>query len=144
MCEEKQSNENQSEQPPSEQPPSEQPQPEQPQGKPTITYDDFLKLDLRVATIIEAENHPNADKLICLKIDLGSDQRQIIAGIRGHYEPAELLGKQIVVVANLAPRKMRGLESAGMLLAAHAQNESADTLVIITPEKPANPGSEVS
>ena len=117
---------------------------EEAQGKPIITYDDFAKLDLRVATIIEAENHPNADKLICLKIDLGGEQRQIIAGLRGHYEPAELIGKQIVVVANLAPRKMRGLESAGMLLAAHSQDESADTLLIITPEKPAKPGSEVS
>ncbi len=114
------------------------------QPKPTISYDDFVKLDLRAATIIEAENHPNADKLICLKIDLGSEQRQIIAGIRGHYEPAELIGKQIVVVANLAPRKMRGLESQGMLLAAHAEDESASSLVLITPEKPANPGSPVS
>ncbi len=112
--------------------------------KPTITYDDFAKLGLRVAEIIEAENHPNADKLICLKIDLGTEQRQIIAGIRGTYEPAELIGKQIVVVANLAPRKMRGLESQGMLLAAHAQNESATSLVLITTEKPITPGAEVS
>ncbi len=114
------------------------------EDKPTITFDDFAKLDLRVAKIIEAENHPNANKLICLKIDLGSEERQIIAGIRGHYEPAELIGKQIVVVANLAPRTMRGLESQGMLLAAHAQNESASSLVLITPEKPTTPGAEVS
>ncbi len=114
------------------------------QDKPVISYDDFVKLDLRVATIIEAENHPNADKLICLKIDLGNEERQIIAGIRGHYEPSELVGKQIVVVANLAPRTMRGLESQGMLLAAHCQNESGSSLVLITPEKPANPGAEVS
>ena len=117
---------------------------EKPQGKPVITYDDFVKLDLRVATIIEAENHPNADKLICLKIDLGTEQRQIIAGIRGHYEPSELVGKQIVVVANLAVRKMRGLESQGMLLAAHSENEQGSSLVLISPEKPANPGSGVS
>ena len=114
------------------------------EDKPTITYDDFAKLDLRIATVIEAENHPNADKLICLKIDLGPEQRQIIAGIRGHYSPAELVGKQIVVVANLAPRTMRGLESQGMLLAAHSQNDSGSSLVLITPEKPATPGSEVS
>ena len=94
--------------------------------KPTITYEDFAKLDLRVATIVQAENHPNADKLICLQIDLGTEQRQIIAGIRGHYEPTDLVGKQIVVVANLAPRKMRGLESQGMLLAAHSENESSN------------------
>ena len=117
---------------------------EQTQGKAPITFDDFARLDLRVATIIEAENHPNADKLICMKIDLGTEQKQIIAGIRGHYEPAELIGKQIVVVANLAPRTMRGLESQGMLLAAHSANESGETLVLITPEKPATPGSEIS
>ena len=114
------------------------------ENKPVISYEDFAKLDLRVAKIIEAENHPNADKLICLKIDLGSEQRQIIAGLRGHYEPAELIGKQIVIVANLAPRTMRGLESQGMLLAAHSQNDLATSLVLITPEKPATLGSEVS
>ena len=114
------------------------------ENKPTITFDDFAKLDLRIAKVIEAENHPNADKLICLKIDLGTEQRQIIAGLRGHYAPAELIGKQIVVVANLAPRKMRGLESQGMLLAAHSQNESATSLVLIIPEKPTTTGSPVS
>ncbi len=114
------------------------------EAKPTITYDDFTKLDLRVAKVIEAENHPNADKLICLKIDLGSEQRQIIAGLRGHYDPAELIGKQIVVVANLAPRTMRGLQSQGMLLAAHSEDEAGTSLILITPEKPATPGAEVS
>ena len=114
------------------------------QDKPVISYDDFVKLDLRVATIIEAENHPNADKLICLKIEMGNEERQIIAGIRGHYELGELIGKQIVVVANLAVRKMRGLESQGMLLAAHSENESGSLLVLIGPEKPARAGSEVS
>ena len=99
---------------------------------------------MRVATIIEAENHPNADKLICLKIDLGGEERQIIAGIRGHYEPSELVAKQIVVVANLAPRKMRGLESQGMLLAAHSEDERGSSLILISPEKPARAGSEVS
>ena len=108
--------------------------------KPTITFDDFAKLDLRVAKVIEAENHPNADKLICLKIDLGSEQRQIIAGIRGHYEPSELLGKQIVVVTNLAPRKMRGLESQGMLLAA----VDGDQCTISSVEKAARPGARIS
>ena len=117
---------------------------DQTQGKPIITYDDFAKLDLRVAKVIEAQNHPNADKLICLKIDLGTEQRQIIAGLRGYYEPAELIGKQIVVVANLVPRTMRGLESAGMLLAAHSKNESGSSLVLITTEKPIGPGSPVS
>jgi methionine--tRNA ligase beta chain len=134
MCEEKPVEENQSEETPI----------KQPQGKATISYDDFVKLDLRVATIIEAENHPNADKLICLKIDLGGEERQIIAGIRGHYELSELVAKQIVVVANLAPRKMRGLESQGMLLAAHSEDEGGSSLILISPEKPARAGSEVS
>ncbi len=139
MCEDKQSDERQAE--PTV---SEESQCEEPQGKAIISYDDFTKLDLRVAKIIEAENHPNADKLICLKVDLGSEQRQIIAGIRGHYEPDELIGKQIVVVANLAPRKMRGLESAGMLLAGQLEEESGNSLVLITTDKMATPGSEVS
>ena len=90
--------------------------PEESSGKPIITYDDFVKLDLRVATVIEVAEHPNADKLLVLKIDLGDEQRQIIAGLRGHYSPEALLGKQIVVVKNLAPRKMRGMESQGMFL----------------------------
>ena len=114
------------------------------ENKATITYDDFCKLDLRVAKVIEAENHPNADKLICLKIDLGSEQRQIIAGLRGYYEPSELIGREIVVVANLAPRKMRGLESHGMLLAAGSESEGERTLVILTTEKPIGAGAAVS
>ena len=114
------------------------------QTTPTINFDDFLKLDLRVATVIEAENHPNADKLVCLKIDLGSEQRQVIAGIKGYYEPSELIGKQIVVVANLAPRKMRGLESQGMLLAASSENEQGRTMTLITTDKQITPGATVS
>jgi len=74
------------------------------QDKPTITYEDFAKLDLRVAKVLEATDHPNADKLICLKIDLGDQQRQIIAGLKGYYQAEELVGKNIVVIANLAPR----------------------------------------
>ena len=86
--------------------------------KEIIQYDDFAKLDLRVGTVLEVSDHPNADKLIVMKVDLGDEQRQIIAGLRGHCSHEELLGSQIVVVANLAPRKMRGMESQGMLLAA--------------------------
>ncbi len=113
--------------------------------KPTITYDDFCKLDLRVAKIIEAEPHPNADKLICLKIDLGAEQRQIIAGLRGHYEPEALIGKEIVVVANLAPRKMRGIESHGMLLAAvTTDGEALKDVVLLTPDRETPPGTPVS
>lgn len=92
--------------------------PAAPAEKPMITYDDFAKLDIRVAKVLEIRDHPNADKLTCLTIDIGGQKRQIIAGIRGHYSHEELLGKLIIVLVNLQPRKMRGLESNGMLLAA--------------------------
>jgi methionine--tRNA ligase beta chain len=109
---------------------------------PIIQFDDFLKLDLRVATIKQAEAHPNADKLIVLQVDLGSEQRQIIAGLRGYYQPEELVGKQIVVLGNLPPRKMRGLESNGMLLAAVSDDQSS--VILLAPDKPAEPGWSVS
>ncbi len=108
----------------------------------TIKYDDFAKLDLRVAKILEAKEHPNADKLLVLQIDLGTETRQLVAGIRGHYEPADLVGRMIVVVANLAPRKMRGEESQGMLLA--ASNEDHSQVILVTPMSEIAPGSSVS
>src|SRR6266540_5799222 len=83
-----------------------------------ITIEEFGKVELRVATIKAAEPHPNADRLLVLKIDLGTEERQLVAGIRAHYTPEELVGKQIVVVANLQPVTLRGVESQGMLLAA--------------------------
>jgi methionyl-tRNA synthetase len=90
---------------------------------PQIAIDDFVKIDLRVAKIIVAERIPKADKLLRLEVDLGYEKRQILSGIAEWYTPEELLGKNIVVIANLAPRKMRGLESHGMLLAAsHGEN----------------------
>ena len=89
--------------------------PEGPQG---ITIDDFAKVELRVAQILVAERIPKADKLLRLEVDLGYEKRQILAGIAQYYEPEKLIGRKIVIVANLAPRKMRGLESNGMLLAA--------------------------
>ncbi len=83
-----------------------------------ITIDDFARVDLRVAQILVAERVPKADKLLRLEVDLGYEKRQILAGIAQYYEPEKLVGRKIVIVANLAPRKMRGLESNGMLLAA--------------------------
>jgi methionyl-tRNA synthetase len=83
-----------------------------------ITIDDFVKVELRVAQILVAERIPKADKLLRLEVDLGYEKRQILAGIAQYYEPEKLIGRKIVIVANLAPRKMRGLESNGMLLAA--------------------------
>jgi methionyl-tRNA synthetase len=86
--------------------------------QPEITIDDFLKVDLRVAQIKVAERIPKADKLLRLEVDLGYEQRQILAGIAETYAPESLIGRKVVIVANLAPRKMRGLESNGMIVAA--------------------------
>jgi len=88
-----------------------------------ITIDDFSKVELRVALVKVAERVPKADKLLRLEVDLGYEKRQILSGIAEWYTPEELIGKTIVIIANLAPRKMRGLESHGMLLAAsHGEN----------------------
>jgi methionine--tRNA ligase beta chain len=105
-----------------------------------ISIEDFRKVELKVATIKSAEPHPNADKLIVLQVDLGEEQRQICAGIRSHYAPEELVGKQIIVVANLETAKLRGLESQGMLLAASDEGR----VIILTPEKPVLAGAKVS
>ncbi len=105
-----------------------------------ITIDQFRNVELRIATIKSAEPHPNADKLMVLQIDLGTEQRQILAGIRNHYTPEELVGRQIVVVANLEPAKLRGLESQGMLLAASDEGR----VIILTPDKAVQPGAKVS
>jgi methionyl-tRNA synthetase len=97
-------------------------------SSPTITIDDFVKVDLRVAQVLVAERVPKADKLLRLEVDLGYEKRQILAGIAQHYEPEKLIGRKIVIVANLAPRKMRGLESNGMLLAASLQPDGSPVL----------------
>lgn len=105
-----------------------------------LTIDDFRKLDLRVATVTAAEPHPNADRLLVLQIDLGTEQRQLVAGIRVHYEPAALVGKQVVVVANLEPATLRGVQSQGMLLAA---SDAEGRLAVVTPERPVTAGAPV-
>ncbi|MBL8880202.1 MAG: methionine--tRNA ligase subunit beta [Phycisphaerales bacterium] len=110
---------------------------------PPIQFDDFGKVDLRVGTVLKAEPHPNADKLLVLQVDLGGGQtRQILAGIRAYYQPEQLIGRQIIVVANLAPRAMRGLESQGMLLA--ASNGDRSQVIFVTPERPIETGAKVS
>src|SRR6202000_3219232 len=83
-----------------------------------ITIDDFAKVELRVAQVLVAERIPKADKLLRLEVDLGYEKRQILSGIAEHYAPEDLIGRRIIVITNLAPRKMRGLEPHGMLLAA--------------------------
>jgi len=107
----------------------------------TITIDDFAKLQLRVATVLECAPHPNADKLLVLQVDLGDEKRQICAGLRGHVDPASVVGKQIIIVANLAPRMMRGQISQGMLL--DATDALANKVVLATTAQPVPPGSQV-
>lgn len=107
-----------------------------------ITFDDFAKLELKVATVLECKLHPNADKLLVLQIDLGEEKRQICAGIRAHYQPEQLVGKQIIVVANLEPRTLRGEISQGMLLAAH--DTAAGKVVVLGPWESVAAGSKVS
>jgi methionine--tRNA ligase beta chain len=104
-----------------------------------ITIEEFSKVELRVATIKAVEPHPNADRLLVLKIDLGDEERQLVAGIRAHYTPEELVGKQIVVVVNLQPATLRGVESQGMLLAA----SDDENVIVLSPEKPIAPGARV-
>jgi methionyl-tRNA synthetase len=104
-----------------------------------ITIEQFRALDLRVATVTAAEAHPNADRLLVLQVDLGTERRQIVAGIRAHYEPAALVGRQVVVVANLEPATLRGVESQGMLLAA----ADGDRVVVLRPDVPVAPGTIV-
>jgi tRNA-binding protein len=109
----------------------------------TINYDDFAKLDLRVATVLECRPHGNADKLLVLQIELANgERRQICAGLRQHYPPEQLVGKQIVVVANLAPRQMRGEVSQGMLLA--ATDPATQKVIVVGPSEQVQAGSKVS
>jgi methionyl-tRNA synthetase len=106
-----------------------------------ISFDDFAKVQLRVGTVIEASDHPDADKLLVLKVDLGDEQRTICAGLKGTYTPEDLLGRRLIVVANLEPRKMRGIESQGMLLAASSADRSK--VVTLTTSEDIEPGASV-
>ena len=109
----------------------------------TINYDDFAKLDLRVATVLECKAHSNADKLLVLQIELADgEKRQICAGLRAFYQPEQLVGRQIVVVANLAPRQMRGEVSQGMLLA--ATDATTGKVIFVGPSEPVTAGGKVS
>jgi methionyl-tRNA synthetase len=105
-----------------------------------ITIEEFRRLDLRVAEIREARAVRGSKKLVELKVATGSEERTIVAGILLDYPPADLVGKQIVIVANLKPTQLMGVESRGMLLAV---NEPGGRIILVTPEKPAAPGSQV-
>lgn len=127
--------------PESENPKTEVPEPKVLSSKPEIVYDDFAKIDLKVGTILTAEKVEKADKLLKLSIDLGFETRTIVSGIALHFKPEEVIGKQVVVVANLAPRKMRGIESNGMILMAEDKDGK---LIFVQPEQAINPGAGVS
>jgi len=103
------------------------------------TIEDFKKLELRVAEIKEANDHPNADKLLVLTLDLGDRKKQVVAGIKNFYSKEELIGKQVIVVDNLDPAVLRGVESQGMILAGSDEG----SLSIISPEKKLKLGSIV-
>ena len=107
----------------------------------SISIQDFIEIDLRVAEIKAVEEHPDADKLLILKIDIGIEgvEKQLVAGIKEHYTPEQLIGKKIVIVNNLAPAVIRGIESQGMLLAARDGNH----VVLLTTERDIKPGSKV-
>ncbi len=109
--------------------------------KPEIIFDDFAKIDLRVGTIVAAEKVEKADKLLKLSVDLGFETRTIVSGIALHFKPEEIVGKQVTVVVNLAPRKMRGIESNGMILMAE---DNHGKLHFINPESEINAGASVS
>lgn len=109
--------------------------------KDEIVYDDFAKLDLRIGTIVDAIKVPKADKLLQLTVDMGFEIRTIVSGIALHFAPEDIIGKQVTVVANLAPRKMRGIESQGMILMAE---DGEGKLHFMNPENAVNAGASVS
>ena len=104
-----------------------------------ITFDDFKKVELKIAKILEAGRVEGSEKLLKLKVSLGSEERQVIAGIGLKYEPENIVGREIVIVANLEPRKLMGLESQGMLLAAGGEEGP----IILIPEAEVAAGAEV-
>jgi methionyl-tRNA synthetase len=111
-----------------------------PEAKPAISYDDFSAMDIRIATILEAELVPKTQKLVKLKVDTGLDQRTIVSGIAEHFDPKELPGKQITLLANLQPRMIKGIESKGMILLAE---DNQGRLIFVSPDKPTANGSVV-
>jgi methionyl-tRNA synthetase len=101
-----------------------------------ISIEEFAKVDMRVGTVQTAERIPKADKLLKLTVDIGSEVRQVLAGIALYYEPESLIGRKVVVVTNLAPRKMRGLESNGMIVAASVEPDGRPVLATFTEDVP--------
>jgi methionyl-tRNA synthetase len=105
-----------------------------------ISFQDFKKVEMKVGKVVAVEDHPNADKLMVIRADLGEESpRTLVAGLKGHYEPGELMAKTIVVVTNLEPAQLRGVRSDGMLLAA----QEGDSVVLLTLDRDIAPGSPV-
>ncbi|MCJ7497061.1 MAG: methionine--tRNA ligase subunit beta, partial [candidate division Zixibacteria bacterium] len=105
-----------------------------------ISIEDFAKLDIRVAKVLEVERVEGAKKLLKLKIEFGDEKREVVAGIAEYYKPEELIGKEIILLANLKPARIRGIESKGMLLAA----QDGENLTILTIDKKVKPGAKIS
>jgi methionyl-tRNA synthetase len=123
--------------------PAPAPAPAAPAAPAHITIDDFAKVQLRVGKVLECRKHAKADKLLVMKVDIGTEVRQICAGMAPYYPPEELVGKLIVVCVNLAPRMLRGEESNGMMLAATDASD-AGRVIFLSPEKGVAPGSKIS
>ena len=104
-----------------------------------VSFEEFKKIDLRIATIEAVDEHPNADRLYVLQLKVGDIKKQIVAGIRAHYTAQELIGKQIVIVNNLEPVTLRGVESQGMLLA----TSNDEMLSILIPERTIGDGAQI-
>ena len=114
-----------------------------PDLKPEITFEDFQKMDIRIGTVVGIEDHPNADKLYLLDVDFGGPKRRIVTGLKEEYNDEELMGKQIAVIVNLAPREFRGEVSEGMLLAAEDEHVSTANVSLLHPDKEVTDGSFV-
>jgi methionyl-tRNA synthetase len=112
-----------------------------PPSKPEVTFEDFTQMDIRIATILAAELVPKTKKLLKLTLDTGLDKRTVVSGIAEHYKPEEIIGKQVSLLANLAPREIKGIQSQGMILMAENKDGS---LAFISPEKSINNGGTVS
>ncbi|MEM2956318.1 MAG: methionine--tRNA ligase subunit beta [Candidatus Pacearchaeota archaeon] len=108
----------------------------------TLRFDEWKKLDLRVGKIISVEEHPNADKLYILEIDLGTEKRKLVAGLKQYYKPSELKGKLCIIIANLEPTTIRGIKSEGMILAAVSEDKTEVRL--IRPDKDINVGTKIA
>lgn len=104
-----------------------------------VSFEDFKKLSIKIARIKEVKDHPNADKLYVVKVDIGGEEKELVAGIKKAYKPKELTGKLVVVVANMEPATIRGVESKGMILAA----QDGETMAVICPDKDISPGTTV-